>query len=102
MKYTVVHAKRYAFTDEKTGRALHGAKVTVLDQYKELSDDKGLGASRGREPLVIDASFDVYEQLIKIPADYEFDVATSTKKGSNGQTLIVLKLESARMVEGQK
>jgi hypothetical protein len=72
----LLHARRYDFKDETTGRKVQGVKLTYLTGDVEAGDDQ-----IGQVPLAISAPFDVWNDLGAVPGFYDVEFRQRPGKG---------------------
>lgn len=74
--YSVVHARRYSFQDEKTGRTIKGTKLTVLGESVSATDETG------RSVLNFSGSYELYETVAgRLPAQCNLDLEIKMQGG---------------------
>lgn len=78
-RVVVLGTSRYKFPQEGTGEIIEGCKVHYVEQ-NYTSDDN----SKGAIPQAANLPFDVFEQLVEVPAIYDaaFSVSLRGKKPS--------------------
>jgi hypothetical protein len=91
MKLLVIFAKKYRFTDEKTGEVKSGLHVSYLDP--EMREDTF--QQKGDSMLKVPALETVFDKLTTIPAYYEIDFRQ--RPDSKGKP--VLTMASAEFLE---
>lgn len=64
----LLHARRYDFKDQESGRRVEGVTLTYLTSYVEGGDNQ-----RGQMPLSISAPAEAWHQLRAVPGFYEVD-----------------------------
>lgn len=83
MQVTILHARRFKFVDEKTGRPVEGARFTYNSSSSKVRDDE-----RGSKPVEVKGAYDLYDQLIQVPGYYNADFEPRTD--GKGQPYMVL------------
>lgn len=87
--YKVVHAKRYDFKDESTGRQVAGCKIQAISPESLNSSSE-----RGCQILSFSASPEIWSSLQNVPGEYELDLQP-VAQGSK----VVLKLAGLKFVK---
>lgn len=90
----LLSARRYEFTDEKTGRPVEGVSLTYLTGEVEKTDDQ-----RGMFPLSITAPVESFAALQVVPGIYDMDFKQRPGKGGK-PTLQCVSLRFKRPVTG--
>lgn len=90
----LLSARRYQFTDDKTGRPVEGVSLTYLTGDVDQTDDQ-----RGMVPLSIAAPLDVFGSLQAVPGFYDMDFKQRAGKGGK-PTLQCVSLRFKRPVTG--
>ena len=89
MERVVLAAKRYDFTDEKTGKRITGAKIMYLEGV-ESSDNV-----RGSLPVTVPAQIDLFQVFKQLPGVYKVDFSMFP----DGSGKPVLRMVSASYVK---
>jgi hypothetical protein len=77
-------ARRYQFTDDKTGRPVEGVSLTYLTGDSETTPDQ-----RGMFPLSITAPLEVFGLLTEVPGVYDMDFKQRPGKGGKPALQVV-------------
>jgi hypothetical protein len=87
----LLHARRYDFADEKTGRKVQGVKLTYLTGDIEHTDDQ-----MGQVPLSISAPYETWRDLGAVPGFYDVEFRQRPGKGGKPE----LKAVGLSLVQG--
>ena len=84
LRAKVLHASRYSFTDENTGRTIEGSKVTYLGESVQHKDSKGC------QIITLSGPHDVYSNLPNLPADLDLYISVQMKGSPKPKPVMVL------------